>query len=97
MNGPVSARADGIEIAVRVQPGAQRTESAGLHGEQIKIRVAAPPVDGKGNVALLGFLSDRLGVPQRQIRIVAGARSRSKRVAVQGTSAKAARAALGLA
>lgn len=97
MSGPVSARAGGVEIAVRVQPGARRTESAGLHGNQVKIRVAAPPLEGRANRALVAFLSDRLGVPQRQVRILAGARGRSKRVAVHGASVDAARTALGLA
>lgn len=96
MNGPVSSRPGGVEVSVQVQPGARRTECAGLHGAHIKIRVAAPPVDGKANVALLEFLSKRLGVHKRDVRIVAGTQSRAKRIVIRGASVEAVRAALGV-
>lgn len=96
MSGPVSSRPGGVEVSVQVQPGARRTECAGLHGARIKIRVAAPPVDGRANVALLEFMSSQLGVQKRDVRIVAGARSRAKRIVVHGVSVEAVRAALGV-
>jgi uncharacterized protein len=88
--------ADGV-IAIRVhaQPGARRTEVAGLHGEAVKIRLAAPAVDDKANAALVAFLADRFGVARRQVTLVAGERSREKRVEIRGSGAEPA-ATLGL-
>jgi uncharacterized protein (TIGR00251 family) len=69
-----------------VQPGAKRSEFAGRHGERIKLRLAAPPVDGKANAALIDFLAAYFGVPRRDVTIVSGLKSRSKRVAIEGVS-----------
>ena len=82
--GRVSAAAT---LSIHVQPRASRTEVAGLHGEAIKIRVAAPPVDGAANDALIRFLSERLGVSRSAVAIVSGATSRTKRVRISGMSA----------
>ena len=67
-----------------MQPGAKRSEFAGRHGERIKLRLAAPPVEGKANAALIEFLADYFGVPRRNVSIVSGVKSRAKRVAVEG-------------
>ncbi|HWV89496.1 MAG TPA: DUF167 domain-containing protein, partial [Burkholderiales bacterium] len=67
-----------------VQPGAKRSEFAGQHGERVKLRLAAPPVEGKANAALIEFLAEYFGVPRRNVTIVSGLKSRSKRVAIQG-------------
>ena len=67
-----------------MQPGAKRSEFAGRHGERIKLRLAAPPVDGKANAALIEFLAAYFGVPRRNVSIVSGVKSRSKRVAIEG-------------
>lgn len=67
-----------------MQPGAKRSEFAGRHGERIKLRLAAPPVEGKANAALIEFLAEYFGVPRRNVTIVSGVRSRAKRVAVEG-------------
>jgi uncharacterized protein (TIGR00251 family) len=56
---------------------------AGLHGNALKIRVAAPPTDDRANEALVEFIAQRLGVAKRDVEIVSGARSREKRVAVR--------------
>lgn len=69
-------------IAVHAQPGAKRTEVAGLHGDALKVRVAAPPLDDRANEALGAFLARKLGVAKRDVALVAGARSREKRFAV---------------
>jgi uncharacterized protein (TIGR00251 family) len=69
-------------LELHVQPGATRTEVAGLHGGRLKVRLAARAVEGRANEALVGFLSERLETPRRSIVIVAGERSRSKRVSV---------------
>ncbi|MBK9176030.1 MAG: YggU family protein [Flavobacteriales bacterium] len=75
---------DHLLLTLHVQPGAKRTEVAGTHGDALKIRLAAPPVDGKANDALLSYLAQQFGVPQRQVELVSGAASRSKRVRVYG-------------
>ena len=71
-------------LHIRVVPRARRTEISGRRGETIVVRLAAPPVDGAANEALIGFLSERLGIPQRRIVIVRGATARDKTVAIDG-------------
>jgi hypothetical protein len=69
---------------VYVQPRAKRTEIAGRHGTDLKIRVAAPPVEQAANEALLAFIVSRLGVRQRDVRLVAGVTSRHKVLEIDG-------------
>ena len=82
-------REDGatLVLALHVQPGAKRTEVAGLRGEgkesRLKIRLAAPPVDGKANAELLRFLADAFGVPLRGVVLVRGETSRQKVVRIE--------------
>ncbi len=71
-----------LVLALRVQPGAKRTEVAGVHGGALRIRLAAPPVDGKANDALLRFLAEAFGVPVRSVALVRGHVSRTKQVRV---------------
>jgi len=71
-----------LVLELHVQPGAKRTEFAGLHGGRIKLRLAAPPVDGKANAALIEFLAAHYGVPRRNVTIEAGLASRQKRVLI---------------
>lgn len=71
-------------LEFHVQPGAKRTEVAGMHGERIKIRLAAPASEGRANRALIEFLADAFGVARRDIRILSGMKSREKRVAIEG-------------
>jgi uncharacterized protein (TIGR00251 family) len=71
-------------LDLHVQPGASRTEFAGRHGERIKVRIAAPAVDDKANKALVKFLADYFGVPRASVTVISGAKSRSKRVAIEG-------------
>ncbi|WP_312856372.1 DUF167 domain-containing protein [Nocardioides pelophilus] len=66
------------QLSVRVQPGASRTEVAGEYGEQLRIRLQAPPVDGRANAALVGFVADQLGLPRAAVSVVRGESSRSK-------------------
>ena len=92
-------RPDGDDwlLAVRVQPGASRTEVVGEYGDQLRIRLHAPPVDGKTNAALLAFvadelgisadvlaMSDELGVAKAEVEVVRGQTSRSKVLRVRG-------------
>ena len=69
-------------LELHVQPGASRTEFAGMHGERMKLRLAAHAVDGKANEALVEFLAEYYNVPKRDVRITAGLRSRRKRVEI---------------
>lgn len=78
-----------LVLALHVQPGARRTEFAGLHGEALKIRLAAPPVEGKANAALCAFLADFCGVPKAAVTLVGGETSRAKRVRVAGATLEA--------
>lgn len=80
-------RRDGesIVLVLHIQPGAKRTEVAGLHGEALKIRLSAPPIDGKANEALLSFIADKFGVPQRGVELLRGGQSRHKMVKVTGS------------
>lgn len=80
------ADADGVMLRLHVQPGAKNTEVAGLYGEALKIRLAAPPVDGKANACLVAFLADRLGVAKAAISLISGDTSRAKKVRVAGVA-----------
>ena len=78
-------------IAVHVQPGAKKSAVAGLHGEALKIRIAAPPVEGKANEALVVFVAKALGVPRRAVSIVKGESLREKLLLVADAAADPAR------
>jgi len=73
-----------VILDLHVQPGARKSEFAGQHGERIKVRLAARAVDGKANEALIEFLAAHYGVARRDVRIVAGLKSRQKRVEISG-------------
>lgn len=77
---------DTLILVLHVQPGAKRSEIAGLHGDALKIRLAAPPVEGRANEALLRFIADRFDVPVRQVVLKQGAQSRHKTVLVSGSA-----------
>lgn len=82
----VCAMPEGVAIWVHVQPRASRTECSGIHGQALKIRVAAPPADGAANNELCRFLARSCEVPLNAIRILSGAGGRQKRVLVKGRS-----------
>jgi uncharacterized protein (TIGR00251 family) len=81
---------------VRVQPRASRTELAGRHGDALKVRVAAPPVDGAANEALVEFLAERLGVARGAVTVQAGAGGRGKLLRIAGVGLAEAANRLGL-
>lgn len=83
-------------MLLHVQPRASRTELAGRHGGALKVRLAAPPVDGAANEVLLDFLAEQLGVPRRVVTLERGHTGRAKTVRVDGITAAAARHALGV-
>ena len=78
----LAAKGNAVVLELHVQPGAKRTEFAGMHGERMKVKLAAPPVDGKANAALIEFLAGKYGVPKRNVSIEAGLASRQKRVVI---------------
>ena len=73
-------------LTVYLQPGAKKSEIVGLHDGNIKIKVKAPPVDGKANAALINFLSEFFDVPKSSITIISGDKSRLKKVAIANLS-----------
>lgn len=72
-------------LLLHVQPGAKQTTVAGLHGEALKIRLAAPAIEGRANEALLKFIADQFSVPLRNVELKQGGQSRHKRVVVSGS------------
>jgi uncharacterized protein (TIGR00251 family) len=87
---------DGAILTVKVIPRAGRTAVAGTRDNTLLVRLAAAPVDGAANTALIDLLSETLGVPKRQITIVSGEKSRTKRVKVVGVTAATVQQRLGL-
>ena len=83
MSVPWLRELDGaIELTLHVQPGAKRTEVVGVHGDALKVGLAAPPVEGRANEALVRFLAESFGVTLQQVILVRGATSRSKTVQI---------------
>lgn len=79
--------ADGrITLTLHIQPGAKKSEFAGMHGDALKIRLAAPPVDGKANDALVRFVAERLGLPRSAVTLKSGQTSRHKVLEVVGAT-----------
>ena len=92
----ISAVPGGVEIALHIQPRASRTEVIGAHGDALKIRLAAPPVDGEANEELVRFLAKTLGVPKSAVTIARGATGRRKVVRVDGIDPASTTTKLGL-
>ena len=82
-------------LTLHIQPGAKKTEVAGVHGDALKIRLAAPPVDGKANAALIEFVAERLGLAKAAVSLKSGQTSRRKVLAVIDAPADTARLLLG--
>jgi uncharacterized protein (TIGR00251 family) len=81
-----AGRRDGTDLVldVRVQPRASRSEIAGLHGERLRIRLQAPPVDGKANAALVEFVAEVFDIPRTRVTIEHGLTGRDKRLRLHG-------------
>jgi len=79
---------DGAILTVHIQPKASTTECVGIHGDALKIRVAAPPVDGAANDALTQFLAQTLSLPLAAVSIESGTNGRHKRVRLRGVTAE---------
>jgi uncharacterized protein len=90
----LTTNAAGICLAVKLQPRAARNEIGPPLGNEIKIKVTAPPVEGAANEALIRFLAETLGCPRSAVQIVRGQTSRHKTVAIAGLGAAEALARL---
>jgi uncharacterized protein len=88
---------DGVIVSVHAQPGAKRPEVAGVHGDALKIRIAAAPVEGKANDALMAYLAGKLGVPRKSVMLVSGETARRKRLHIVGVDAESVAEKLGMA
>jgi len=88
---PIRDTLDGAVFAVRVQPRAKRTAITGVFGEAegaaLKLALAAPPVDGRANEAVVEFFAELLNVPRSHVQILSGEKSRSKVIRIAGQSA----------
>ena len=84
-----AGRRDGADLVLelRVQPRASRSEIAGCHGERLRVRLQAPPVDGRANAALVEFIAEAFGVPRARVTIEHGLAGRDKRVRIAGAPA----------
>jgi uncharacterized protein (TIGR00251 family) len=81
--------ADGsITLTIHAQPGAKKTEVTGVHGDCLKIRLAAPPLEGKANAELRRFLADTFGVPLRNVTLVRGEAGRRKTLRITSPTAR---------
>jgi uncharacterized protein (TIGR00251 family) len=78
----LSLHGDAVWLAVSVQPNAKRTAADGLHDGALRVRLAAPPVDGKANQRLIDWLAGELGLPKRAIALVRGETARRKSLAI---------------
>jgi uncharacterized protein (TIGR00251 family) len=91
---PIKSVPGGVTLAMRVTPHARKNEIVGAQGEALKVKLAAPPVEGAANAALCEFMADRLGVRKSTVTIIAGRTSRQKVVRVEGVTADEVRARL---
>lgn len=93
---PQSAQPPSCRLEVKVIPGASRDEVAGTMGEAVKIKLRAPPVDGRANEALIEFLAERLSLPRRAISLERGDTSRQKLLRIEGLDLGSVRVSLGI-
>ncbi len=81
----------GVTLALHIQPGAKKTELVGEHGDRLKIKIKAPPVEGEANLYLIEFLAKLLKVPKSKVHLLSGESSRQKLVLVELTMDEALR------
>ena len=92
----MTAVAEGVALALHVQPRASKNEIVGLQGDEIKIRLTSPPVEGAANRLCCAFLAKLCNVPKSDVSLLSGDRSRHKRLLVRGIDVATARRLLGL-
>ncbi|MGE4489636.1 MAG: DUF167 domain-containing protein [Kiritimatiellales bacterium] len=79
----IKETAKGLLLPVRAVPRASKNEIQGVHGDALKIRLQAPPVEGKANLALIRFLSDTLDLPRARISVASGETGRNKTLLIR--------------
>ncbi len=82
-----------FKLPIHATPGARRTEAAGAHGAALRVRLAAPPVDGKANAALIDWAARAFGVPKASVQLLHGAAGRQKTLGITLADEKALQAA----
>ena len=92
----ITPHTEGVLLSIRVVPRASKNEVSGVLGDALKIRLQAPPVEGKANKALIDFLADVLQISKKLLEIKGGETGRNKHILVRGITEPAARARLGL-
>ena len=88
LESSVKDRDGSVELRIYCQPRASKTEIVGLYGDAIKVRLAAPPVEGQANMKLCQFLSKFFGALRQEVQILAGKGARQKRVLIKGKTVK---------
>jgi uncharacterized protein (TIGR00251 family) len=83
----VSDSKDGAVLNIHAAPGAAKSRLQGLHGAALKVRIRAPPVEGRANAALVEFIAGFLDIPARHVHLIGGQTSRRKRLLIQGLTA----------
>ncbi|MBE9546100.1 MAG: YggU family protein [Proteobacteria bacterium] len=81
---PIKETKDGVIFNIRVVPRSSRCEVAGIQEDALKLKITAPPVEGKANEECIKFLADKLGVRKSRVTIIAGHKSKRKTIAVSG-------------
>ena len=84
---PLRETGNGVVFRIRVVPRASRSEAAGFQDDALKLRITAPPVEGKANEACIALLAELLAVKKGQVAIIAGQTAKTKTVAVEGVKA----------
>lgn len=92
----LSTHDERLLLRIKAVPGASRDTIAGLLGDQLKIRIIAPPEGGKANQAIIGLLCEQLGIPRRQLTLISGHTARDKLIEIDGLDSSQARARLGI-
>lgn len=90
----LSEKAAGIVLRIHVQPNAKRNQVIGLHGESLKIKIKAPPEDGRANAELCAFVAKLLDVAKSAVTLESGQTSRAKSILIVGRSAEIVRKTL---
>ena len=93
-DGPLSQVSGGVCLNIMVQPRSSKSELAGMQQGRLKIRIAAPPVDGEANDELVRFLARLFGMPKSSVSILQGQRGKQKRVQLAGMSPESVRTRL---
>lgn len=86
----ITHQPDHIILRLHVQPGAKKSEMVGIHGDRLKVRLKAPPVDGKANAELIRFIAEFFNLKLKDVEIISGERSRQKDVRIPKISVEIA-------